>query len=261
MNKKESEGGTQSIERALSILSCFLGEKDALSLTDIARKTEIPIPTASRITRLLAQKDYLMRNGDNRFFKVGRKIMMLGYRAKDKDVLRNVVYDTLKKLRDEFGETAAAYIREGNIRRCFEKVEAQHDFRYSPTVGGAYEMSVGAGAKAFLAFMSEEERSPVLEHITPMTPLTIVDGDLTREELKEIERTLISKSFGQYCVEFASLASPVFNAGGEVICAVAITGPTSRFTPDLVEKACTTLVSNCLAISKEFGWVPKQETK
>lgn len=256
---KRSETGTQSIERTISILNCFLGEKDALSLTEIAKKTGIPIPTASRITRLLAQEGYLARNEDNKFFKIGRKIYMLGYRAKKEDFLRNIIYETLLQLRNEFDETSTAYIRQGLTRICFEKVEADHGFHYSPTVGATYEMGVGAGAKAFLAFMSEEESEQALRFINPLTCHTITDKAALRKELEEVERTKISKSFDEYCVGFSSLASPVFDSTGEVLCTIAITGPTSRFTPSMLKKATARLVSCCKNLSADLGWPPGGE--
>ncbi|MDR3331239.1 MAG: IclR family transcriptional regulator, partial [Synergistaceae bacterium] len=250
--RKNNETGTQSIERAISILNCFLGEMDSLSLSNIAKKTGIPIPTASRITRFLAQNDYLARNGEGRSFKVGRRLYMLGYRAKKLDVLRNVIYDTLTKLKNEFGETATAYIRDGSIRRCFEKVEADHDFHYAPTVGAEYNIGVGAGAKAFLAFLDTEERESAINSIIPLTPYTVTDIDKILKELEEIRATMIARSFGEYCLEFSSLASPIFDSDGEVICTIAITGPTSRFTPEMIQEAEQRIVSYCLTISSEF---------
>lgn len=253
---REGEHGTQSIERAISILNCFLGERDALSLTELARKTEIPLPTASRITRLLAQEEYLSRDGDNKQFHIGRKLYMLGYRAKTQDTLRKIVHQSLVALRDRFGETATAYIRDNGSRRCFEKAEPNHDFRYTPTVGAEYSMSVGAGAKAFLAFMDEEERAGFIRSIAALTPHTVVDRETLIAELAQIRETRVAKSYGEYCLEFSSLASPVFNAKGEVICTIALTGPTSRFTPAVVAEASLNLLTRCAEISREFGWTP-----
>lgn len=248
------ETGTQSIKRALSVLDCFLGEKEALSLTDIAKKTGIPLPTASRITRLLEQEEYLLRNGENKLFRIGRKLYMLGYSAKTEDTLRNIVYASMIKLRDAFGETVTAYLRHGKTRRCFEKVEAVNEFRYSPSVGAEYDMGVGAGAKVFLAFMSEEERRSITSSVKRLTPYTVVDEKALLEELELVKESKIAKSIDEYCEGFSSLGSPIFNSAGEVICAITITGPSSRFTPSMIEEASRALVLSCAEITKNLDW-------
>lgn len=251
---KDHEGGTQSIERTISILNCFLGEKDALSMTEIAKRTGIPIPTASRITRLLAQENYLARNDDNKLFQIGRKLYLLGYRGKTEDTLRNAIYDILAKLRDEFGETAAAYVRIDGIRRCLEKAESFNDFRYSPIVGAEYSMAIGAGARVFLAFLCEEEKNKILSDMIPLTQYTIVDRDILEKDLAEIRKNGIAKSFGEYCVEFYSFASPIFDAKNNVICSIAVTGPGSRFTAHNIETVGQRLVEYSTEISHSFGW-------
>lgn len=250
---KENETGTQSIERALAILSCFLGERGALSLTEISKKAEIPLPTASRIARLFVQEGFLSRNEDNKLFSIGRKLYMLGYRSKREDTLRGIVHGCLVDLRNTFGETATAYIREGTTRRCFDKAEASHEFRYSPTVGAEYKMGVGAGAKIFLAFMPEENQREILQSTEPLTPFTAT-GEKLFAELEEIRRNGIAKSFDEYCEGFSSLGCPVFNSKNEVICTMALTGPTARFTPAMVEEASRKLLDACTETSRSLGW-------
>ena len=251
---KENETGTQSIERALAILSCFLGERGTLSLTDISKKTEISLPTASRIARLFVQEGFLSRNEDNKLFGIGRKLYMLGYRSKREDTLRGIVHGCLVDLRNTFGETATAYIREGSTRRCFDKAEASHEFRYSPTVGAEYKMGVGAGAKSFLAFMPEEKQFEILQSTEPLTPFTPTGEELLAD-LEEIRRTGIAKCFNEYCEGFSSLGCPVFNTKKEVVCTMTLTGPSARFTPTMVEEASKKLFDACMETSRGLGWV------
>ncbi len=222
-------------------------------MTEISKKAEIPLPTASRIARLFVQEGYLSRNEDNKLFGIGRKLYMLGYRSKREDTLRGIVHGSLVDLRNTFGETATAYIREGTTRRCFDKAEASHEFRYSPTVGAEYKMGVGAGAKTFLAFMPEEERLEVLQSAKPSTPFTAT-GQKLLGDLEEIRRTGISRCFNEYCEGFSSLACPIFNARNEVICTIALTGPTARFTTEVVKEASRKLLDSSAEMSRELGW-------
>lgn len=222
-------------------------------MTEISKKASIPLPTVSRITRLFVQKGYLDRNEGNKLFGIGHKLYMLGYRAKHEDTLRGIVHGCLIDLRDTFGETATAYIFEGGTRRCFDKAEAYHEFRYSPTVGAEYRMDVGAGAKAFLAFLDEEEKLKIAHSAKAMTPYTVV-GDRLHEELNLIKRFGIAKSFNEYCEGFSSLGCPIFDAKDKIICTLTLTGPTAHFTPMMVEEASKKLKDSCAATSRGLGW-------
>ncbi|NCU27296.1 hypothetical protein EOM86_11345 [Candidatus Nomurabacteria bacterium] len=58
-SKNDQENGTQSIERALSILNCFSRGTENLSLTEISKIVGIPYSTASRITGILEKESFL----------------------------------------------------------------------------------------------------------------------------------------------------------------------------------------------------------
>ena len=121
MSDKQSETGTQAIQRALAILNCFTRGIDDLSLTEISKLVQIPYSTASRIAGILEQESFLIRDKNTKRFSLGRRVYSLGYCAKQNDFLRKVIYPYLVRLRDEFGETALIYIREGDYRICFER--------------------------------------------------------------------------------------------------------------------------------------------
>ena len=112
----KQENGTQAIERALSILNCFSRATDDLSLTEISKIVGIPYSTASRITGILEKESFLYRDKHSKRFSLGRRVYSLGYCAKQNDFILKVLYPYLVNLRDEFGETALVYVREGDYR-------------------------------------------------------------------------------------------------------------------------------------------------
>ena len=102
---KEKENGTQAIERALQVLKCFMGNRNNLSLTAVAKEVGIPVSTASRILGILSREAFVQRNEMTKRYSLGKNIYLLGYCEKQQDTLRKVLYPYLVKLRDEFGET------------------------------------------------------------------------------------------------------------------------------------------------------------
>ena len=76
---KEKENGTQAIERALQVLKRFMGNRNNLSLTAVAKEVGIPVSTASRILGILSREAFVQRNEMTKRYSLGKNIYLLGY--------------------------------------------------------------------------------------------------------------------------------------------------------------------------------------
>ncbi len=260
MNDKQPETGTQAIQRALAILNCFTRETDDLSLTEISKLVQIPYSTASRIAGILEQESFLIRDKNTKRFSLGRRVYSLGYCAKQNDFLRKVIYPYLVRLRDEFGETALIYIREGDYRICFEKVPAFHSFKFSPTVGSKYVLWAGAGGRGFLAYATPEEQDNFLKDTRNLTTFTTTDRSKIMRELYNLCKNGYSYCVNEYQEGFSSIAGPIVESGNNILCTIAVTGPSARFTDDIVKGLKERIPQYCAEISSTFGWSESAET-
>lgn len=57
-----SETTTRSLQRALDVIECFLGEKQDLTLKDIREKTALSVSTVHRLINALEKRDYLIKD-------------------------------------------------------------------------------------------------------------------------------------------------------------------------------------------------------
>ena len=254
MSDKQSETGTQAIQRALAILNCFTRGIDDLSLTEISKLVQIPYSTASRIAGILEQESFLIRDKNTKRFSLGRRVYSLGYCAKQNDFLRKVIYPYLVRLRDECGETALIYIREGDYRICFEKVPAFHSFKFSPTVGSKYVLWAGAGGRGFLAYAMPEEQDNFLKDTRNLTTFTTTDRSKIMKELYNLCEKGYSYCINEYQEGFSSIAGPIVDSGNNILCTIAVTGPSARFTDDIVKGLKERIPQYCAEISSTFGW-------
>lgn len=254
MSEKQLETGTQAIQRALAILNCFTRGIDDLSLTEISKLVQIPYSTASRIAGILEQESFLIRDKSTKRFSLGRRVYSLGYCAKQNDFLRKVTYPYLVRLRDEFGETALVYIREGDYRICFEKVPAFHSFKFSPTVSSKYVLWAGAGGRGFLAYATPEEQDSFLKDTRNLTTFTTTDRAKLMRELYNLCKNGYSYCINEYQEGFSSIAGPIVGNDGNILCTIAVTGPSARFTDNIVKGLKERIPQYCAEISSTFGW-------
>jgi hypothetical protein len=64
----------------------------------------------------------------------------------------------------------------------------------------------------------------------------------------------ITASFGERHPDMASLAAPVFQAGGSLVGALTLSGPQTRFTPAAVAEMTSVLTEGATKLSKSVGF-------
>ena len=259
VDTNQSETGTQAIQRALAVLNCFSRDIESLSLTEISKLLNIPYSTASRIAGILEQESFLIRDKHTKLYSLGRRIYGLGYCAKQNDFLRKVVYPYLLRLRDDIGETACFYVREDGYRICFEKAPAFHNFKYSPTIGSKYVLWAGAGGRGFLAFATPAELEGYLTDAKRLTTYTKIDKKKIMRDLYGLCKNGYVYCINEYQEGFSSIAGPVVDGNNKILCTIAVTGPSSRFTPDVVKGLTSEIPKFCAEISSTFGWKEPEE--
>lgn len=73
-------------------------------------------------------------------------------------------------------------------------------------------------------------------------------------ELYDMCRTGYSYCINQYQDGFASIAGPVIDSNNNVLCTIAVTGPTARFQEDTVAGLKKRIPEYCIEISQAIGW-------
>lgn len=101
-------------------------------------------------------------------------------------------------------------------------------------IGEKLPLYAGAGGKVPLAFQTEEFQQQVFaseaDHMTM---------EEWQKECRHILETHTACSIDEREVGSAAVAAPIFNIHGEVQACLSISGPTQRFTEDVIPQAMT----------------------
>lgn len=96
------------LEKGIDVLSSFSGD-DVLSLTQIAHRTGLPVPTAHRLVAELLANGLLERVG--RDLRLGRRLGALGACVPHQRRLRETALPHLQRLHQATGDVAALTVR------------------------------------------------------------------------------------------------------------------------------------------------------
>ncbi len=248
-NRSKDAESLRTVQRALDILDCFTIQETELSLTDISNKINLAKSTITRLLTTLEQNGYVIKNSDTLRYRLGTKLFFLGHIVGESMEIRNIARPYMTKLRDLTKETVNLYVLEDKSRICVEQCEGLHTIRHMVNPGEKLPLHVGAGAKVLLAYQNHGFQEEVLADLVPAER-----RNQLREELLEIRNVGVAYSQGEREVGSSAVAAPIFDIKGRVTACLSISGPSSRFTEEVVNQLKATLKAEALQISKDIGF-------
>ena len=210
---------TESVERAMSILSAFSTQKPIMTLAEIAEETGLHKSTILRLTNSMGIFGFIQRDEDGRF-SVGPSVWRLGLIFRRDFTRREHVAPALKILAEATGETASFYVRAGNERVCLYRENSPNLLRFHVEEGMRLRLSTGASGLVLRRFSGEDV------------------GDLGR-----FNKNGTACSVGQTNPNISSISTPVFSSSGELAGALTVSGLVNRFDEEARANAIPLLES------------------
>lgn len=199
-------GGAAAVDRALSLLAAFRAGDQALTLADLAERTQLYKSTVLRLLASLEHARLLLRQGDGRY-SLGPELARLHGIYAAAFSLEDEVLPVLRDLVATTRESAAFHVRQGDQRRCLLRVDSPQPVRDTVRAGDLLPLDRGAGGRVLTAF--GESRGGIYE---------------------QIRREGVLVMNGDRLPELTGIAAPAFGVAG-LAGAVILTLPTTRLEP------------------------------
>jgi len=243
---------SQSLVRGLAILSSFHSDRPLIGVAELSRELSLSRSTAHRYIATLAHLGYLMQDPDSRRYRLGPKVLDLGFSAINSMDVREISAPYLRQLSDETGYTVNLAILDGTdvvyIERCRTARPGQWEIDLNLHVGARLPAYCTAMGKAILAFVPEERLEEVIARtdFVPLGPNTLAGPEAFREELDKIRASGIAVNDEELAYGLRSIAAPIHSHSGEVIAAlnlavhrtmVSMDDLIARFGPAVIQAA------------------------
>lgn len=221
--------GVRSVSRAIDILALFDSHHPSRSLREIVDGTGLPKTTVVRLLSTLSGRGLVTSSGEVTY-ALGAGLLRWVRLAQSVWDVSAETRAVMRRLVDECGETVNVYVRQDAHRVAICQEEGTATVRSMVEVGAAMPITGGASAKVLLGGVGNGE-------IRELLP------DLDENALAALERQVAAAletgyavSHGERELGASAVAAPICNREGRVIAALAISGPTSRFTADRVTR-------------------------
>jgi DNA-binding IclR family transcriptional regulator len=237
-----------AVENALTLLGA-IAERDVLGLGEAAEIAGVSKSTAYRLLATLEVAGLAERLPESGY-RAGVEAIRWASRLLAGLDVRTVALPTLRRLRDETGETVnLALLRDSGLVYV-EILESPAAFRMADVPGAAVPIHAAALGKAVAVHLEPKQLAEMLgpepyQRFTANTPTTwqSYNGALTTTRTQGYGVDLEEISIGVACVGAAILD------GGRVVGAMSVSAPRARMTDERIEEVGLRLVSAAGEIS------------
>lgn len=249
MNSTEQDKGIRSLQRAIDVLQCFTLEERELTLTEISKKVNLAKSTVIRLLNTLEMNNFVERVDASYKYKLGKQLYFIGNIVGQSIEIRSVAKITMERLRDQTKETVNLYVLDKESRVCVQQFESLQSIRHIVRIGEKLPLTIGAAGKVLLAYQSNEVIDKVINSEGPKKSKV----DLMNE-LKLIVDKCFAQSIDEREVGSSAIATPIFDVNGIVVAALSVSGPTTRFTKDVIKELRNYLIDGAVEISSNLGF-------
>ena len=252
---------SQSLERGLAILSTFHSSRPLLGVSELAREVGLGRSTTHRYVATLAALGYLQQDRTSRKYRLGPRVLDLGFSAINSMELRELAAPHLQQLSDDTGFTVNMAILDGvdivYVERCRSSRAGQREIDLNLHVGSrmpAYCTSMG---KVLLAFLDADECNALLDgsSLQRRGPNTLTTRRSLQVELERVRREGFAINNEELAYGLRSIAAPVRAHDGAVAAAVNLAVHSSMVSmQELVARLTPALLKTAAEISARAGY-------
>lgn len=216
--------------KAVLVLRAFTADDRGVTLAELGRRTGLAKGTLHRVCGDLVGAGLLERRQDE--YRLGRLMFELGMRASVERDLLEVATPFLEELRAAVNETVHLGVRDGTEVVYIAKLVGHRQAQAPTRPGGRLGLSCTAVGKALLAHAPPGVLDNVVRKgLTRHTPRTVVAPGILADQLAQVRATGVAFEFEESRVGLVCVGAPVLDRNGEVVAAVSVAGPVTRFNP------------------------------
>lgn len=226
-----------------------------LSLAELCHRVDIPKTTVFRYLQTLVAYGFIRHEAETDRYGLGLRLWGLGQSVVAGSRLQEVAIQPMEALRDEFDETVNLAVLDGQEIVYLGMAESRRPLRMQAQLGGRDPVHTTSLGRAILAFLPDERWPKHLPaRLSSRTPQTISSLPSLRRELMETRNRGYAIDNGENEEGSRCVGAPIRDQRGEVVAAVSLAAPASRFDAGREEEIATAVVSAAQLISRLLGY-------
>lgn len=256
LDEQRSGFSNQTIQRAGTILRCFIESDSELGVNFISRKIGIHKSTVSRLLSALRREGFVEQNPETGKWRLGIGLLSLAGVVLERMDLRKAAQIPLRDLVEETQETINVTVLDNNECVNIESIHSPKPIQYAGRLGRRTPLHCTSTGKVLLAFLPREKQEMLLSGVLPScTKKSIVEKSALEQALKQVLEQGYAVAHEEFEEGLSAIAAPIRDHTDQVVAAVSISGPTYRIGPGNIENFVNPLLEAAKKISANLGYI------
>lgn len=244
-----SSAGESVVTRVVRILDAFGPRSRALSVSEIARRADLPVATAHRLVVELVAHGLLQRGSDRRI-RAGLRLWELGVRASPALGLREAAMPFMEDLHSVVRHHCQLGVLQDGEVLFVERLSAPGAVVNITEIAGRLPLHASSAGLVLLAHAPADLQERVLSgSLDRYTAHTITDPAVLRRRLADVRRQGYALCAGHIDPDATGVAVPVRGPGAAVVAALSVIVPNDGAAAATVPA----LMATVRAISRTLG--------
>ena len=255
--------GTQAVARALRIARSFTDARPEWTLAALSRELGLSKPTTLRLLAALEREGLVVRSASSGSYRLGPAAIELGARAQRSNSIASAARAEMEHLTRATGETSSIEILSDDETVILDEVQGGHLIGTSPSVGTRWPAHAASTGKVLLAAALERDPDFLRRmmrgggKLRRLTSSTICTAARLAGELARITSQGYSTAVGELEDGYVAIGAPVRNHDGEVVAALSLGGPSTRFTRARLPRLVKLVREAAGKVSQRLGYAAR----
>ena len=214
----------KSLARGLDTIDYLVDQDGPVRLTDVAAHLDVDKSNASHVLRTLVATGYA-EQVEGRKYRASHKVQVSSSPSLEEIVAhRGKLHAVLEGLVQTTGECAHMAVLVGTKVWYVDKIDSPLQLKVDHPIGSLAPLHCTALGKTFLAFGGATDPGPLESY----TPKSITRKAALAAEIEFIRRRGFATDDEEFTQGIRCAAAPIYAAGGKMIAAIGVSGPTAR---------------------------------
>lgn len=220
----------QSIGRGLAVIKSFSRSADALTITDVAERTNLSRAAARRFLLTFRELGYV--TAEEGRFRLTPRVLDLGFTFLSTMRLPDVAQSTMEEVVAAVHESCSITVLDGMDIVYVARVPSQRIMSISLTVGARLPAHPTSMGRVLLAGLDDASLDCYLSQVTlaPLTVRTVTNKTQLRRILREVREQGWAIIDQEVELGVRSIAAPIRDRSGRTTAAINISSHSSRVT-------------------------------
>jgi len=246
--------GVRSVERAVTILD-VLAASGWRTGAEIARELHVHRSTALRLLGTLERHALVERDPRSAKYRLGRRLPQLASVVTGESDLRTLARPVCEGLAGALGETVTLDVLVGDQIVPIEQATGSTSVVSVNWLGRRTPVHCTASGKVILAFGPAAIRERLLGRPLERSTAHTITGEADlRTQLREAMNDGFARTYEELEIGLDALAAPVFAAGGEVVAALDVSGPSHRLRAEGRPELVRLTLDAAVDLSRRLGF-------